>query len=689
MDFNKLCFGCMQEREEFCVGHKCKNCGYVFGSMPTSSYILPPGTVLYGKYLLGKMIGEGGFGITYLGIDMNLEIKVAIKEFFPNGCVTRDRLSSLDVITYTGKTKETVEKWKDSFLNEARRLGKFTSLSGIVSVRDFFQDYKTAYIVMDYIDGTTLKDYLKACGGKISVEQTLEMMKPIISSLQKVHEAGIVHRDISPDNIMIDDEGRTKLIDFGAARDFASEKEKSLSIMLKPGYAPEEQYRTHGEQGPWTDVYAICATIYRCITGVKPVESMERMRNDLLVRPSEMGINVSRDIEDTIMAGMAVYRDNRISSAKELESRLYNDQNIILKNHVPTNETNDTPPVTQNKSNIENKENENSKGNTEKKRFSLGDIWNNKRLLLLGIALAAIIGFVLLFVLVSYSKNNSTTTENLDANINPPVMEEEAIVEETTEIEEEDVEEPSEDEIDELDYSDYKLKQVVEDISEELLNDISYYSLSELRALQIIDFENDGLYEVIAYADLNNEDDNVGIFVYSQDIDPETHKHKVFTCKSNSLDVEDVEFYQDSYGKLMAKFKNAIMSEYLVWGSSKESIFAFSYLNEGVYGVPCSYIEDYVADEPQLQNLYEICLAKNLVVDGGGIAKSFKGKKFLKIAPDFKKMIFEIYLRKNGWYSVDLDNRVYTRVNIEDMNVSEFEEALHGIWEDAWRFRNR
>ena len=319
MDINKICPNCMREYE----GNFCPRCGFGRNSGQDNTHALKPYTILSGKYLVGNVIGEGGFGITYIGFDLNLEVRIAIKEYYPNGFVTRESDVTSMVTGYTTNDPAQYQKWKDSFVKEARNLAKFSNLPGIVHVRDFFQENNTAYIIMEYVEGETLKTYLKNRSDTMPVEEVLELMEPVIKSLSKVHDGGIIHRDISPDNIMIQEGGDVKLIDFGAAREFESGNERSMSVLLKPGYAPEEQYRTKGEQGPWTDVYALCATIYRCITGVKPVESMERMRADELKKPSELGITIQADTEKALMTGMAVYADNRIRDMRALHAALY------------------------------------------------------------------------------------------------------------------------------------------------------------------------------------------------------------------------------------------------------------------------------------------------------------------------------------------------------------------------------
>lgn len=329
MDINKICPGCMQEVDNRDNTETCPHCGYHLKQMKSDSHQMQPFTILAGKYLVGRVIGEGGFGISYIGFDLNLELIVAIKEFYPSGFVTRESNVSTMVSMYAGKNEADVNKWREGFINEARNLAKFSNLNGIVEVRDFFHENGTAYIVMEYIDGITLKQYLKQNGGKIPVDKIFEMMEPVIRSLSKVHDAGMIHRDISPDNIMITKYGGMKLLDFGAARAFAEDAEKSLSIMLKPGYAPEEQYRRRGKQGPWSDVYALTATIYKCITGVTPVESMERMREDILKSPRELGADISDAQNAAIMQGMAVFAEDRIQNMDALHAALYTDGSAV------------------------------------------------------------------------------------------------------------------------------------------------------------------------------------------------------------------------------------------------------------------------------------------------------------------------------------------------------------------------
>ncbi len=310
----KYCNHCMAQMNE---ENFCPVCGKKSQAENVPVHHLLPGTILNNKFYVGEALGEGGFGITYIGRDTRLDMKVAIKEFYPNGCVTRNNTYSPQVTnSVTDERKDFFEKGKIRFLQEAQVLARFSDEPGIVGVRDFFEENNTAYIIMEYLDGINLKDYLKT-KGVLSAEKTIELMMPIMMSLKKVHAQGMIHRDISPDNIMLVG-NKVKLLDFGAARNVSAAENKSLSIMLKPGYAPEEQYRSKGNQGPWTDIYALCATMYKCITGITPDDATQRVFSDEVKTPSALGIKIPRYIENTIMRGMSVQQRDRFQSIEEM-----------------------------------------------------------------------------------------------------------------------------------------------------------------------------------------------------------------------------------------------------------------------------------------------------------------------------------------------------------------------------------
>ena len=290
--------------------------------MEENLHCLRKGTRLIGRYTIEGVLGQGGFGITYLGIDELHEKKVAIKEFFPQGIVTRNiEYEDTVTVTFVGE-KDNYEKGKERFLKEARTMAKFSKDEGIVKALDFFEINNTAYIVMEYLEGITLKQYLRE-NQRIAPEDLIELLVPLIESLDEIHSQGMIHRDISPDNIMVLPDGRIKLMDFGAARDYTEFGEKSLSIVLKPGYAPPEQYQTHGVQGPWTDIYALCATMYKCITGENPPDAIDRVIDDHLKKISEFGITIPPQEEAAIIKGMSVSAKDRYQDIKDFCEDLY------------------------------------------------------------------------------------------------------------------------------------------------------------------------------------------------------------------------------------------------------------------------------------------------------------------------------------------------------------------------------
>ncbi len=307
-----LCYYCMRDKGD---SELCPYC-HRQETGATQPHHICPGTVIGQHYIIGHVLGEGGFGITYIGFDNTLNMPVAIKEYYPYGFSNRIASIENTVSVISEDKKEFYEKGLSRFLNEARTLAKFRQEPGIVDVRGYVEENNTAYIIMEYLDGITLREYLNQ-QRFIEPEQAVEMLLPVMRSLGKIHEANVIHRDISPDNIMMLRDGSLKLMDFGAARDYYDEK-RSMSVMLKKGYAPWEQYSRNGVQGPWTDVYAICATLYRCITGEPPVDSIERIDQDTLRRPSEMGIKISPALESVLLHGMAVHPKNRYQNMRTL-----------------------------------------------------------------------------------------------------------------------------------------------------------------------------------------------------------------------------------------------------------------------------------------------------------------------------------------------------------------------------------
>ena len=320
---DRLCMGCMKTYDDhFDI---CPYCGYKFDTPAEQSYHIPPGSVLQQRFIVGKVLGFGGFGVTYVGWDYLMERKVAIKEYLPSEFATR-MPTQQKVTVYSGDKEEQFREGLAKTLEEAKRLAKFEAVPGIVQIYDCFEANDTSYIVMEYLEGISLKEYLEI-HGRMTPEQAVPVILQVASAMEEVHKTGILHRDIAPDNIYVlnpdePEKLEVKLLDFGAARYATTKHSKSLSVIIKPGYAPEEQYRSRGDQGSWTDVYALAATLYKMLTGVTPEDAMERSVKDEVKKPSKMGIKLPRPMETALMNAMNVKIQDRTQTMEEFSQEL-------------------------------------------------------------------------------------------------------------------------------------------------------------------------------------------------------------------------------------------------------------------------------------------------------------------------------------------------------------------------------
>jgi len=287
--------------------------------MTQAQFWLSEGTVVGGRYRLEKVMGIGGYGITYQGSDMRLDRLVAVKEYYPGFWASRFSERGPQVQCLVGM-EESYRKGMGRFLDEAKTLVQLSNIPGIVRVSDFFQENETAYLVMDYLDGKNLKQMADGFGGRIPADVLIPVLAPVVAALRQVHALGMIHRDISPDNIMMLEDGSVRLIDFGNARDTTDDR--SMTMAMKQGFAAPEQYRSRG-QGTYTDVYGLCATMYYCLTGKLPPQAMDRLTGTPFPTPTELGVSISMQWERAIMDGLELYVNKRIQNMEELWLRLY------------------------------------------------------------------------------------------------------------------------------------------------------------------------------------------------------------------------------------------------------------------------------------------------------------------------------------------------------------------------------
>ena len=319
LDVNHLCPRCMKIWKE--KERPCPHCGFCWEGMKTDTRLLPAFTIVGARYLLGCCLGAGGFGITYITVDLEKERTAAVKEFFPMKLARRE---GEQVLPVSAEWERGFREAMRSFRKEAEALAGCQGIDGVVSYQNFFEENGTSYLVMDYVDGTSLMRCIREENRVFRQEEALELMRPILAAVSEMHRRGILHRDISPENLILGPDGRLTLIDFGAAREYSSFCEENLTVILKQGYAPEEQYHADGRQGPWTDIYACCAVLYQMISGILPQDSASRKRKDELAPLGQLpGICVTDSFSHAIEKGMSLNPEDRWNTMEELMAELY------------------------------------------------------------------------------------------------------------------------------------------------------------------------------------------------------------------------------------------------------------------------------------------------------------------------------------------------------------------------------
>lgn len=328
-DISKICLRCMRVSDN---ADTCPFCGRDKLGEKSWHNALTPGTILNNKILVGNILGKGGYGITYIGFDLLLEYRVAIKEFFPEDLVTRAE-DGHTLVVLNDVNSDSYEEETQAYLREARILAEYSKNPGIVSIKDLFYENNTGYIVMEYLENGNLFKYVDNHGGWLPSDRALSLIEPIIDILGDLHQSGLIHRDVSPDNIMLDKDGSIKLIDFGGSRKAGSKVKQEF--LGKWGFAPPEQmFSRISEQGPWTDIYGLCSTIYYLVTGDIPQSAIEREENDLITPINSYNIDLDPGIGEAIMRGLSMKPEERQQTIDELYFDLYGIKRTSKQTHA-------------------------------------------------------------------------------------------------------------------------------------------------------------------------------------------------------------------------------------------------------------------------------------------------------------------------------------------------------------------
>ncbi len=334
-----ICGNCFSEIRTKGV---CPRCGFDMAAAEARyPFALKAGSILNGRYIVGRVLGQGGFGITYIALDDRRKTRVAVKEYFPTDFVSRI-MGSSTVMPYPGEREESFLFGKTKFREEAEALSAFRNDGHIVRVLSYFEENDTAYFAMEYVEGEPLDKYVKNRGGRLLREEADELLLPLMESMERVHGKGLIHRDIAPDNIIVQPDGKARLIDFGAARYSTGEQSKSLDVVIKHGFAPYEQYMRHGRQGPFTDVYAMAATYYFAVTGRVTPDAVERNNADSLIPPRTVGAKLPEHTEAALLKALSLKAEDRFRTMGEFREAMAGPTSAAA---AETGERKATPPV--------------------------------------------------------------------------------------------------------------------------------------------------------------------------------------------------------------------------------------------------------------------------------------------------------------------------------------------------------
>lgn len=318
MGERRFCYRCMEKYDM--EQHICPHCGFD-DTTPHNPMYITPGTVLHDRYMVGIMLNYNGEGASYVGHDISTGCKIMLREYMPANFCTRVKNKATISVNYNNLAKYKAFMVEYTELNKS--LAQLRNNSNINPVLDMFAENNTTYTVFEYLDGEKMLDYLKDNAGELSWEQVAKLFPPLFTTIGILHNAGIIHRAISPDTVYINSKGELKLSGFCVSA--VRTAEAGLEYELFKGYAAPEQYSasSSSRQGSWTDVYSVCALLYRALTGCMPVDSMSRMKNDDLCEPAMLNKSIPSHVSKVIMDGMNLNGSERIQTITELVTRLF------------------------------------------------------------------------------------------------------------------------------------------------------------------------------------------------------------------------------------------------------------------------------------------------------------------------------------------------------------------------------
>ena len=321
-DLKHLCLGCMRQKD---TEGPCPHCNFDNDTQNDADY-LELRAMLQSRYIVGKLLHFNGEGATYIGYDTQLQAPVQIREYFPRGLCFR---SGAEVFADEGLT-DAYDRHRVSFLNLAQALARMRSLTAILPVYDIFEENGTAYYVSETVESISLRDFLVRNGGALSFEQVRQLFMPIMTTLSALHAVDVIHRGISPETLIIGRDGRLRLTGFCIAEERTARTD--LVPELYKGYAAIEQYGFDGDQGAWTDVYSLAASIYRALVGSPPPEATDRVTNDKLIIPADVADHMPAYAMSALADALQILPDDRTASIEQFRDEFSASPSVVTRN---------------------------------------------------------------------------------------------------------------------------------------------------------------------------------------------------------------------------------------------------------------------------------------------------------------------------------------------------------------------